>query len=426
MKPSVVVEGLGKKFGLTLKQALRYGLVDSWRRMRGQGKDAALRPGEFWAVRDVDFTLEPGDGLALLGVNGSGKTTLLRILNGVFSPDAGRATLRGRVGALIAAGAGFSPMLTGRENIFVNGSLLGMSQAEIRRRFDEIVAFADLEDFIDAPVRTYSSGMSVRLGFAIAVFASPDVLLVDEVLAVGDLSFQKKCYDHIHSIKAQGCTIIFVSHAVGAVWAVCDKAIVLNKGRSSGVVSVEDGCRLYDHYNMKAASTPTTDVATGGGLGEAGRPDFGVSVAGFAVCNAAGEPTEGLEHRESFSLVIDLEVDRLIEDGIVRVSVDAEIYKCLSILDSYEITGSLLNLAPGRNRVVISISAPPLRPGAYSFTIAVVSRKYSLHLVLVHNIAKVHVKPPMERFLYADLRAVVHLQACLTQEKQPSTPETHQ
>ena len=207
-KANVVVEGLSKKFGLSLQTALKYGLIDSTRRMLGRPSDHALRAGEFWALRDIDFSLEPGDALGIMGVNGSGKTTLLRILNGTYSPDAGKVTMRGRIGALIAAGAGFSPMLSGRENIYISGALLGMTPAEIRRRFDDIVAFAELGEFLDMPIRNYSSGMNVRLGFAIAVINTPEILLVDEVLAVGDISFQKKCFERIQQLRYQGTTIL--------------------------------------------------------------------------------------------------------------------------------------------------------------------------------------------------------------------------
>src|SRR5581483_11585040 len=209
---AIRAEGLSKKFGLTLRQSMKYGLHDVARKLLGRRNgDDVLRTGEFWAVDDVNFELRSGDALGIMGVNGSGKTTLLRILNGTYAPDTGRAALRGKIGALIAAGAGFSPLLSGRENIYISGTLLGMSPEEIDGRFDEIVAFSELEDFLDMPVRNYSSGMSVRLGFAIAVVGSPDVLLVDEVLAVGDLNFQKRCYERIQHLEQRGTTIMLVA-----------------------------------------------------------------------------------------------------------------------------------------------------------------------------------------------------------------------
>jgi lipopolysaccharide transport system ATP-binding protein len=213
-------EGVSKKFGLTLRQSMKYGLRDVARKLAGRSSTSGvLREGEFWAVNDVSFELHGGEALGIMGVNGCGKTTLLRILNGVYAPDTGRIQIRGRVGALIAAGAGFAPMLSGRENVYVNGALLGLTTQEIDGLMDEIIAFSELGQFIDLPVKNYSSGMYVRLGFAIAALSRPDVLLMDEVLAVGDLNFQKKCYDHILQLKRQGTAIILVSHSPGFVIA---------------------------------------------------------------------------------------------------------------------------------------------------------------------------------------------------------------
>ena len=171
---------------------MRYGLIDNSKRLIGiQPKTNLLRSGEFWALKNISFELKKGEALGIMGVNGCGKTTLLRILNGVFAPDEGEAVIRGRVGAMIAAGAGFAPTLSGRENIQINGALLGMSPYEIDSVIDEIIDFSEIGQFIDMPVKNYSSGMTIRLGFAISVFSSPDVLLMDEILAVGDINFQK-------------------------------------------------------------------------------------------------------------------------------------------------------------------------------------------------------------------------------------------
>ena len=252
---TVRVEGVWRKFGASAQGAMKYGVIDSARRLVGRKKDSEhLRDGEFWALQDVSFELKRGEAMGIMGVNGSGKTTLLRILNGTYSPDRGKVTLRGRVGSLIAAGAGFSPMLSGRENIHINGLLLGLTPAQIRRRFDDIVSFAGLEEFIDMPVRNYSSGMTVRLGFSIATNSIPDILLVDEVLAVGDLAFQKRCFDRMLNIRRQGATIILVSHSVGAIWSMCDHGLFLNKGVSSGKIPVADVGRLYDLQNFRNAS----------------------------------------------------------------------------------------------------------------------------------------------------------------------------
>ncbi len=189
-----------------------------------------VRGSDVWALRDVSFHVEPGSALGLVGRNGSGKTTLLRLLSGIVKPTSGRVAVGGRVGSLLELGAGFHLDLTGRENVFLNGSIHGLKRAQIREKLDEIVAFAGLEDFIDLPVRTYSSGMYMRLGFAIASHVEADVLLLDEVFAVGDEAFQRKCFGKIFEFKQRGGTIVFVSHDAAAVERLCDRAVLLKDG----------------------------------------------------------------------------------------------------------------------------------------------------------------------------------------------------
>jgi ABC-type polysaccharide/polyol phosphate transport system ATPase subunit len=189
------------------------------------------RPTDVWALRDVSFSVEPGSALGLVGRNGSGKSTLLRIIAAIIKPTSGRVDAGGRIGTLLELGAGFHPDFTGRENVFLNGSILGLKRSYIREQLDEIVAFAELEDFIDVPVRTYSSGMYMRLGFAVASHLNADVLLLDEVFAVGDGAFQRKCLERIFAFKRNGGTIVFVSHDAAAVEQLCERAILLREGR---------------------------------------------------------------------------------------------------------------------------------------------------------------------------------------------------
>ena len=198
-------------------------------------KDMLVARGRFrgtdvWALRDISFTVEPGSAVGLVGRNGSGKTTLLRLLSGIVKPTSGRVAVGGRIGSLLELGAGFHPDLTGRENVYLNGSIYGLRRAAIREKLDEIVAFAGLEDFIDLPVRTYSSGMYMRLGFSIASHIEADVLLLDEVFAVGDEAFQRKCFGKIFEFKQRGGTIVFVSHDASAVERLCDRAVLLSEG----------------------------------------------------------------------------------------------------------------------------------------------------------------------------------------------------
>lgn len=235
-----------KKFCATFPSSMYYGMADVCRSMVGmRSRSDSLRPQEFWAVNDVTFSLKRGDRIALLGGNGSGKSTLLRLLAGIYQPDAGRIEVRGKVGALIALGAGFHPMLTGQENIYLNGALLGMTKREIDARFEEIAEFSGVGEFLDVPVKSYSSGMYVRLGFAIAIHASPDLLLVDEVLAVGDAAFQNKCLEKVLALNSKGTAIIFVSHSISAIERLCVKGLLLKQGKQLFLGNIRDGVQRY-------------------------------------------------------------------------------------------------------------------------------------------------------------------------------------
>jgi lipopolysaccharide transport system ATP-binding protein len=226
------VENLSKKFCRTLKRSMFYGTIDIIRSMLGiDYKTDHLRPAEFWAVDNVSFELKRGETLGLLGQNGCGKTTLLRLINGIFPPDQGRITVRGRIGALIAVGAGFHPHMTGRENIYLNGTILGMTRSEIEQKMADIIDFAEIGSFIDAPVATYSSGMTIRLGFAIAIHCEPDILLVDEILAVGDAKFQRKCLDKLREVRKTGVSIILVTHNSQNIEAMSTQALLLDHGQ---------------------------------------------------------------------------------------------------------------------------------------------------------------------------------------------------
>lgn len=241
----VAVRGVAKKFCKHLKRSMAYGIMDLSKNLLGiKPSTTSLRKGEFWALKDIDFELRRGEIMGLIGVNGSGKTSLLRLIAGIFPPDEGEISVRGRVGALIAVGAGFHGNMTGRENIYLNGAILGMSRMEIAARFDEIVDFADIGDFLDAPVSTYSSGMRIRLGYAIATAIQPEVLLLDEILAVGDARFRNKCYNRMgHLRKSAG--IIFVSHNMNQIAQICTRCLFIHKGRIAYLGDVAEAVRQY-------------------------------------------------------------------------------------------------------------------------------------------------------------------------------------
>lgn len=243
----ISVNAVSKKFCRNLRRSMLYGIADLGQELIGKTPNyARLRDDEFWALQDVSFTVERGEKLGFLGVNGSGKSTLLRLINGIFPPDTGFISVRGRVGALIAVGVGFHPHMTGRENVYLNGTILGMSRKEITQKFEAIIDFAEIGEFIDAPVLTYSSGMTVRLGFAIAIHAEVDIMLVDEVLAVGDFAFSLKCQKKLSAYYQQGGTFILVSHNMQLIRNTCERVIWLDAGKIQEDGKAWDICNHYE------------------------------------------------------------------------------------------------------------------------------------------------------------------------------------
>ncbi len=233
MAESIVVENVSKTFTMQYHRTLKQMAVAT---VRGLPLNET-----FQAVDDVSFVVEQGESIGLMGLNGSGKSTLLKVINGIMRPDAGQVLTRGRIAGLIATGTGFHPQLSGRDNLYLNGAILGMSEAEINRKFDQIVDFADIGRFLDTPVSHYSSGMYARLGFSIAIHVDADIFLADEVLAVGDRPFKRKCLAKMQEIRQQGTTIFYVSHAAASVRAMCDRVLVLESGRLNFDGDVDEG-----------------------------------------------------------------------------------------------------------------------------------------------------------------------------------------
>jgi lipopolysaccharide transport system ATP-binding protein len=243
---AISVEDVYKKYSKSLRHSMRYGLADVARNALGmRARSGVLRESEFWAVEGANLRVRRGEALGLIGPNGSGKTTLLKMINGIFWPDRGKLSVAGRVGALIAVGAGFHPLLTGRENVYINAAIMGMSRREVNERLDAIIDFAEVGDFIDSPVKSYSSGMFVRLGFAVVVHSQPDVMLVDEVLAVGDHGFQTKCFKKMAELRERGTTFIVVSHNMHTIAGFVDSVAMLRKGRLERYDNVFEGIRSY-------------------------------------------------------------------------------------------------------------------------------------------------------------------------------------
>ena len=311
----VAAENVSKKFCRSLKRSLSYGVRDLANEVTGRnGRHGELRTDEFWAVKDVSFLLERGQTLGIIGHNGAGKTTLLRMLNGLIKPDVGRIEIRGHMRALIALGVGFNPVLTGRENVYINAAVLGIPKAEMDRRFDQIVEFSGISEFIDMPVQSYSSGMTVRLGFSVAAHLEPDILLVDEVLAVGDLAFRTKCQVRIQELRDCGVAIILVSHNLHTISHICSRAITLERGR---VIYDGDTERAIDAYRaslIRSNQTMADSIRAGTGeirivgvevLNEAGFEPQDFSVGSFARIRIRYEALQPV-HSPVFNLVIHL------------------------------------------------------------------------------------------------------------------------
>lgn len=267
-EPIIKVENLSKSFMISHQERERYtslrDVVSKKAKNLFLGSKGLLASGlneEFWALKDVNFEIRQGDRVGIIGRNGAGKSTLLKILSRITDPTKGRVEINGRVASLLEVGTGFHPELTGRENIFLNGAILGMSRAEIKSKFDEIVAFAEVEQFLDTPVKRYSSGMYVRLAFAVAAHLEPDILIVDEVLAVGDAQFQKKCLGKMQEVSNNdGRTVIFVSHNIGAIKSLCNTSIILHKGEKILQGEVFESLKKYLSFDQKESDSNTKFV----------------------------------------------------------------------------------------------------------------------------------------------------------------------
>ena len=263
-----------KRYCRTMRRSVRYALTDGVRSFVGLPPTSGeLREDEFWSLRDISFELHRGEAMAVIGANGAGKSTLLKILSGVIAPDRGELRVRGRIVSMMMAGVGFHPVLTGRENIYIYGSLLGLRRREIQRRIPAILEFADLTEFLDTPVKYYSTGMYMRLAFSIAAQTLPDVFVIDEVLAVGDITFRTKCIDHLQTMKREGCALLLVSHSSGHLRALADHGLWLRRGECQARGPIESVLDLYlDEQGADAPPGPASPPAAPPIAGDAPPP----------------------------------------------------------------------------------------------------------------------------------------------------------
>jgi lipopolysaccharide transport system ATP-binding protein len=302
----ITVENVSKRFSRSLKRSLWYGVQDLGQEMLGLSKETnELRASEFWALKDTSLQVKKGESVGLMGHNGAGKTTLLKLINGLIKPSSGRITVTGSVRALIALGAGFNPILTGRENILISGAIFGYSDHEMRERYDEILEFSELDEFIDTPVQSYSSGMLARLGFSVAIHTWPDIFLIDEVLAVGDLNFALKCYRKISEFRNQGGAIILVSHSQHALRTNCDRGVWLERGEVQKDGRINDVCAAYEQFVSRENKAPKEELV----VDNNSIKDFDVT---YPAIIRSGEP---------LSIEIKIGSRRKIENPIIVLSV---------------------------------------------------------------------------------------------------------
>jgi lipopolysaccharide transport system ATP-binding protein len=324
-------EGISKRYRIGEREpykALRDVLGDSVHRVTraGRRRTGRAEADEIWALRDLSFEVRKGEVLGLIGANGAGKSTLLKVLSRITDPTEGRVLLSGRVGSLLEVGTGFHPELTGRENIYLNGTILGMRRSEIEARFDEIVEFSGMARFLDTPVKRYSSGMQVRLAFAVAAHLQPEILLVDEVLAVGDAEFQQKSLGKMKDVTREGRTVIFVSHNLAAVRSLCTRALVLEKGGLVFDGDTEEAVRRYlgDHHDRTAASVEGADLQLRLAESHVFGPAPSYECTRIAVLDEHGEPCSSFRSDEEISVQIDYTVTRPISGLRVVVTLADE------------------------------------------------------------------------------------------------------
>ena len=322
-------------------------------------RDEDLREGEFYAVRDVSFELRRGECLGLIGHNGAGKTTLLKMLNGLIKPDRGRIEMNGRVGALIALGAGFNPILTGRENIYINGSVLGLTKKEINDKIDEVIDFAEIGEFIDMPVQNYSSGMQVRLGFAAAaIMMKPDVLILDEVLAVGDMSFMMKCINAVNKI-ARDSAVIFVSHNMRFVSMICDRALLLQNGKV--LFSSSAAQTIGKYYELAKVEH-----------GSAGSGGVSCKEVKIIAANNASAELKKISVGQRVLLSVDLIVSQQTKAANLHIYITDEANVAVICFPVQNKVGFNKSFGPGTHSLVLPLGEVDLTSGLYSITIAAV------------------------------------------------------
>jgi lipopolysaccharide transport system ATP-binding protein len=370
-EPIITIENLSKRYlighqqmtGDGLRHVIEGALRNPLSLLQKKGRGRRTEREEFWALSDISFEVEQGEVVGIVGRNGAGKSTILKILSRITEPTIGRVRIKGRVASLLEVGTGFHQELTGRENIFLNGAILGMTRAEIRRKFDEIVAFSEVEMFLDTPVKHYSSGMYVRLAFAVAAHLEPDILIIDEVLAVGDGAFQRKCLGKMNEVSRQGRTVLFVSHNMAAITSLCTRGLLIESGR---LVLSESPQVVVEEYLSKSSAYSERPLSERMDRTGNGRVRF----TKISVLNHRNEAVECVTSGQGISICIeyDLADAQEIKNAYFQITVSGvhgkPIFGCLSRVTN----GGVLTLTPGA-RILCHIPCLPLLPGLYTYSI---------------------------------------------------------
>lgn len=383
-KTVISIEHLSKyyRLGIIGSGTLREDINRWWGSLRGRSQQIVRlesedfedrRQGQVWALRDINLEVKEGEILGIIGRNGAGKSTLLKILSRITAPTSGRAVIRGRVGSLLEVGTGFHPELTGRENVFLNGAILGMTKAEVARKLDEIVEFAEISKFINTPVKRYSSGMTVRLAFAVAAHLEPEILIVDEVLAVGDAEFQKKCIGKMGDVANEGRTILFVSHNMRAVSMLCHNGVLLDSGRIVYDSSAENAVHHYLNLNNRQNDSHWKV--------ERENKDKKCFFENISAHNKNGEETSAFSMGDDIELRIEIYARNIIDRIDIGVSLEHRDTRVRIFSTTTKISGNTLLNAKGRTKVNLVFPENLLAPGSYCFTLALRKEETVYHLV---------------------------------------------
>ncbi len=360
------VDHVWKKYCRNLRRAMWYGLRDVAKQVFPQRPANAppqslLRPGEFFAVRDASFSMKAGECVGLVGANGAGKSTLLKMVNGLLRPDAGQIRIRGRIGALIELGTGFNPQLSGRENVYINGAVLGLKKHEIDAAYERIVDFSELSEVMESPLKTYSSGMRMRLGFSVAAHLRPQLLILDEVLAVGDVAFRMKCFQHFNDLTEQGTSIVLVTHAVGMLPRVATRIVVCTKGQIEFDGDVQAGLTVYEKALVEQASKQSSQH------GES--PWKKAFVENAEVLNASGSAGEEFQTGDELRLRVSVNCETAVPGARLIVALRSPVTETIaSISTSYH--SFQFDLRPGESQFVLVLRDLPLLLGAYFFDVS--------------------------------------------------------